>query len=133
MAEHPDLALSVDPTAALPVFEQIQTQLVDRVASGALPAGARLPSVRGLADDLGVAAGTVAKVYRALELEGFVVTAGRNGTVVADQQVQESDRTRAELRAVLQPLLDAGRTPQEILRLVRSVLDGGDERGGGRT
>lgn len=133
MAEHPDLALSVDPTSALPVFEQIQTQLVDQVASGALAAGARLPSVRGLADELGVAAGTVAKAYRALEQEGFVVTAGRNGTVVADQRVQESDRTRAELRATLQPLLDAGRTPQDVLRLVRSVLDdGSDERGAGR-
>lgn len=123
MAEHPDLALRIDPTSALPVVEQIQTQVVDLVSSGLLPAGARLPPVRRLADDLGLAAGTVAKAYRALEREGFVVTAGRNGTLVADQRVQESDRTRAELRAILQPLLDAGRTPQEVLRLVRSVLE----------
>jgi len=123
VAEHPDLALRVDPTSELPVFEQIQTQVVDRVVSGALPAGARLPPVRVLADELGVAPGTVAKAYRALEQEGFVVTAGRHGTVVADQQVEESDRTRAELRAALQPLLDAGRTPQDVLRLVRSVLE----------
>ena len=123
MAEHPDLALTVDPTAELPVFEQVQTQVADRVASGALPTGARLPPVRVLADELGVAPGTVAKAYRALEQEGFVVTAGRHGTVVADQRVEESDRTRAELRAVLQPLLDAGRTPQDVLRLVRSVLE----------
>ena len=123
MTEHPDLALRIDAASAIPVVEQIQTQVVDLVGSGALRAGARLPPVRRLANDLGVAAGTVAKAYRALEQEGFVVTAGRNGTVVADQQVQESDRTRAELRAVLQPLLDAGRTPQEVLRLVRSVLD----------
>ena len=123
MTEHPDPALRVDPTSELPVFEQIQTQVADRVASGAVPAGARLPPVRALAEELGVAPGTVAKAYRALEQEGFVVTAGRHGTVVADQQVEESDRTRAELRAALQPLLDAGRTPQEVLRLVRSVLE----------
>lgn len=122
MAEQPNLALSVDQTSALPVFEQIQTQVVDLVGSGALPAGSRLPSVRGLAGDLKVAAGTVAKAYRALEQEGFVVTAGRNGTVVADQRVEESDRVRAQIRAVLQPLLDAGSTPADVLRLVRSVL-----------
>jgi len=123
VTEHPDPALRVDPTSELPVFEQIQTQVADRVASGTLPTGARLPPVRVLADQLGVAPGTVAKAYRALEQEGFVVTAGRNGTVVADQRVEESDHTRADLRAVLQPLLDAGRTQQEVLRLVRSVLE----------
>ena len=57
-----------------------------------------------------MAPGTVAKAYRALEQEGFVETAGRNGTVVADQQAEVTARTRQQLRAVLQPLLDGGMT-----------------------
>jgi len=118
----PDLPVRVDETSALPVFEQIQTQVVDLVGAGALAPGARLPSVRSLADQLGVAPGTVAKAYRGLEQEGFVVTAGRNGTRVADQQGSGSEPGRAAVRAALQPLLDAGRTPAEVLALVRSVL-----------
>ncbi len=118
----PELAL--DPSSAVPVAEQIQVQVVDLVTTGALPAGRRLPPVRTLASTLGVAPGTVAKAYRALEQEGFVVTAGRNGTVVADQRGEGSDRTRQQLRAVLQPLLDQGMSPAEVLRLVRSVLGG---------
>ena len=116
--------LRLDPTSAVPVADQIQVQVVDLVTTGALPAGRRLPPVRPLATTLGVAPGTVAKAYRGLEQAGFVETAGRHGTVVADQQVASTARTRQQLRAVLQPLLDAGMSPPEVLRLVRSVLEG---------
>jgi GntR family transcriptional regulator len=115
--------LSLDPTSALPVFEQIQTQVVDLITTGAWTAGTKLPPVRTLAEQLGVATNTVAKAYRALEQEGFVITGGRSGTVVADQHPHASDQVRQELRAVLQPLLDQGIKPGEVLRLVRSVLD----------
>ena len=74
------------------------------------------------AERLGVAPNTVAKAYRALEQEGYLVTAGRNGTQVADQRVATTERTRQQLRAVLQPLLDGGMTPAEVHRLVRSIL-----------
>ncbi|GAA1427893.1 GntR family transcriptional regulator [Microlunatus lacustris] len=121
-AELDDLRL--DPSSAIPVAEQIQVQVVDLIGTGVLPAGRRLPAVRALAAALGVAPGTVAKAYRALEQEGFVETAGRNGTVVADQQVEATARTRQQLRAVLQPLLDAGMSPGDVQRLVRSVLEG---------
>ncbi|SDS01230.1 GntR family transcriptional regulator [Friedmanniella luteola] len=117
-------ALRLDPASALPVAEQIQVQVVDLVTSGVLPPGRRLPPVRTLAATLGVAPGTVAKAYRGLEQEGFVETAGRNGTVVADQRVEATARTRQQLRAVLQPLLDEGMSSAEVLRLVRSVLGG---------
>ena len=69
-----------------------------------------------------MAAGTVAKAYRALEQEGFVVTAGRRGTVVAEQQ-GVPDELRAELRAALQPFLDRGLKKGEVVRLVQVVLD----------
>ena len=114
--------LRLDPTSALPVFEQIQTQVVDLVTPGRWPGGTRLPPVRTLADELGVAPGTVAKAYRALEQEGFVVTAGRRGTVVAEQQ-GVPDELRAELRAALQPFLDRGLKKGEVVRLVQVVLD----------
>ena len=123
MSEPAGARLSLDPSSAVPVFEQIQVQVVDLISTGTWRAGTRLPPVRTLADQLGVAPGTVAKAYRALEQEGFVTTAGRAGTVVADQQPEASDEVRQQLRAVLQPLLDQGLKSGEVLRLVRSVLD----------
>ncbi|MBT2872682.1 GntR family transcriptional regulator [Streptomyces cellulosae] len=66
-----------------PPYEQVRAQIAEQARSGELPVGYRLPTVRGLAETLGLAANTVAKAYRALEADGVIETRGRNGTVVA--------------------------------------------------
>ena len=75
--------ISVDLASATPPYEQIRAQVSSLIALGALEPGTRLPTVRRLAADLGIAAGTVARAYRELEQAGLVVTRRRNGTVVA--------------------------------------------------
>ncbi|MFC7306929.1 GntR family transcriptional regulator [Streptomyces monticola] len=64
-------------------YEQVRAQISEQARSGALPVGYKLPTVRGLAESLGLAANTVAKAYRALEADGVIETRGRNGTFVA--------------------------------------------------
>ena len=73
----------LDPSSDVPPFEQLRAQLATRAASGDLPAGTRLPTVRALAAELGLATNTVAKAYRGLETDGVVVTEGRRGTFIA--------------------------------------------------
>jgi DNA-binding transcriptional regulator YhcF (GntR family) len=81
---HADMeVLPLDPDSTVPPFEQLRTQIATRAAAGDLPAGTRLPTVRALAAELGLAANTVAKAYRALETDGVVTTEGRRGTVVS--------------------------------------------------
>ncbi|MFH8444237.1 GntR family transcriptional regulator [Streptomyces sp. NPDC018026] len=75
------LKIHVDDGA--PPYEQVRAQISEQARSGALPVGYRLPTVRGLAESLGLAANTVAKAYRALEADGVIETRGRNGTFVA--------------------------------------------------
>ena len=75
--------LQVDTSSPVPPYEQIRAQLQAMVTSGALPEGTRLPPIRQLAGDLGLAAGTIARVYRELEADGVLRTARRQGTVVA--------------------------------------------------
>ncbi|MET9605802.1 GntR family transcriptional regulator [Streptomyces sp. NPDC006512] len=79
-----NLKITIDDGAgsAAP-YEQLRAQIADRARSGRLPAGFKLPTVRGLAEELGLAANTVAKAYRALEADGVIETRGRNGTYVA--------------------------------------------------
>ncbi|AZS36567.1 HTH-type transcriptional repressor YtrA [Microbacterium lemovicicum] len=77
--------LRIDPASPLPPYEQLRIGVVDAVGAGRLVAGARLPAVRRLAEDLGVAPGTVARAYKELEAAGFVQTLGRNGTVISPQ------------------------------------------------
>lgn len=64
-------------------YEQLRAQISESARSGELPVGYKLPTVRGLAEDLGLAANTVAKAYKALEGDGVIETRGRNGTFVA--------------------------------------------------
>jgi GntR family transcriptional regulator len=75
--------LVVDPDNGVAPWRQIHDQLVHLVRVGALGVGSRLPAIRQLAGDLGLAAGTVARAYRELEAAGVLRTARRAGTVVA--------------------------------------------------
>ena len=77
------LPIAVDLSAAEPPFEQVRTQLADLIGRGSLAEGDRLPTVRALAADLGLAVNTVARAYKELEAEGLVTTRRRAGTVVA--------------------------------------------------
>ena len=70
----------LDPT---PPYEQLRRQLADLIGSGVLAPGDRLPPVRQLAVDLGLAAGTIARTYRELEQAGYVRSRRGGGTRVA--------------------------------------------------
>lgn len=77
--------LPLDADSPVPPYEQLRTQVAIRAARGDLPAGTRLPTVRALAAELGLAANTVARAYRELEADGVVETQGRRGTFVASR------------------------------------------------
>lgn len=90
--------ITLDLDSALPPYEQIRTQISTLISLGELIAGAKLPTVRALATDLGVAAGTVARAYKELEAEGLISTRRRAGTVVNDVaagQVFDEDLVQA--------------------------------------
>lgn len=76
------MILTVDPSSPVPTYEQIREQLEVMIDSGALRPQTRLPSIRQLATDLSLAAGTVARAYRELEQAGLVGGRGRQGTRV---------------------------------------------------
>jgi DNA-binding transcriptional regulator YhcF (GntR family) len=93
------MILRVDPGSAVPVYEQLRSQLSTMAGSGALPARAPLPTIRQLAADLGIAKGTVSKAYDALVREGVIVSDGRRGTSIAVQPMlgaRERERRLAE-------------------------------------
>ena len=112
----------IDPASPVPPFEQLRSQIVAEIAADELVPGERLPTVRRLAEDLGVAPGTVARAYRELETAGFIETRGRNGTFVAaygdaaTRQAQRAASVFAEQIRALQ--LD----PDQAIALVAAAL-----------
>ena len=77
------MIVKVDAASDVPVYEQIRNQIAKKIASEKLPAGTKLPTIRQLAADLGLAVNTVAHAYRELESAGLVQTRPRHGTTVA--------------------------------------------------
>ncbi len=67
----------LDSSSGAPPFEQVRTQIAAAIERGDLAPAERLPPVRTLAADLGLAVNTVARSYRELELQGLVSTEGR--------------------------------------------------------
>jgi GntR family transcriptional regulator len=83
-----------DPT---PPYEQLRRQLVDLIRSQVIGPNERLPPVRQLAGDLGLAVGTVARTYRELEAEGLIHSRRGGGTRVADNAAHLSASARQRL------------------------------------
>lgn len=76
------MLIELDPESNDPPYEQIRTQITGLVLKGGLQPGDRLPSIRQLAGDLGLASGTVARAYRELEADGVLRGRGARGTTV---------------------------------------------------
>src|SRR5690349_9536437 len=115
--------LVVDTSSPVPVFEQLRVQLHDQIQRHALPPGTRLPTVRRLAADLGLAPNTVARTYRELERAGLVHTAGRRGTTVAEPSGTSSDDAGRSATEFVGRMRAVGLNPAETLSLVRRALD----------
>ncbi len=124
--------IEVDRDAAEPVYEQIARQVRAQVAAGRLRPGAELPSVRTLASDLGVNLNTVARAYRQLEEDGFLVIHERSGAVIAappaDPDPTLAQRLRRELRLVLEHMRQAGFSPADLRRATKREIDALDGR-----
>ncbi|HLN75423.1 MAG TPA: GntR family transcriptional regulator [Nocardioidaceae bacterium] len=119
--------ITIDHDSAVPPFEQLRSQVARRVASGELPPGTRLGTVRQTATELGLAVNTVARAYKELEADGVVVTRGRQGTFVRSAVVDgTSDSAEAARRAAddyVHLVRRAGLTRIEALRLVERAWD----------
>lgn len=77
------VAFAIDPASGLPPFEQVKGAVKSAIADGTVVVGEKLPAIRALAAELGLAVNTVARSYKELEDEGYVATHGRSGTTIS--------------------------------------------------
>lgn len=112
--------ITIDHDSPVPPYEQVRAELAARIHDGRLTVGARLPTVRQLANELGLAVNTVARAYRELELGGLVQTRGRAGTFV-----HTGDLALAQAEAAARSYANIARTTglsiDEAVQLLRTV------------
>ena len=96
--------MGTDEQGAAPLYQRIYQHLHDDIEQGVRPPGSKLPSIRGLADELGCSRNTVEAAYRLLTSEGYAASRPGSGYVVQDLAlVETSAPERPEILGVPQP------------------------------
>ena len=115
------MLLTIDIADSKPIYQQIAEGVRLLIASGDLKEGVLLPSVRQLANDLGVNLNTVATAYRELQDEGLLAIRPGSGCVVAARKVADAKpaELRKPLRSALAQFVLAGLNAKQI----RSIVD----------
>ena len=128
------IEINIDETATTPVFQQIVDQIHFAINTGLLTPGEKLPSIRALANDHGIAANTAAKAFRALEFRGLVEAKDRSGYRVKNAGVNPSryqargvSSDKTEVHTAVDNL-DAGAVPGAFCKLTEDFLGGDPER-----
>jgi GntR family transcriptional regulator len=116
------ISVSIDTLAATPPYEQVRTQIAGHIRAGALRQGDKLPVVRALAADLGVATNTIARAYRELEAGGLVTTRRRVGTIVQAVPSPAPGELKVAAKDFVVQARRAGLADEEIVDLVRGSL-----------
>jgi GntR family transcriptional regulator len=133
MTNHSDIKIRLDFRSRQPIYQQIVAQIRQIIASGELAPGARLPTVRQLAAELGVNFNTVARAYRLLDQAGLISTRPGRGTFVWDTPAKDDLRQESLDELTRRYVAQAARlahSPDEVAKVLVRYLqewkEGGD-------
>lgn len=118
--------IQIDLQSRVPLYEQLQEQIIRLSMLGILDENQQLPSVRALAREVGVNPNTVAKAYQQLEQHGIIYTVSGRGSFVSPDLLSLQSLRQAALQEVLDAVdkaLSRGVSPQQLLDAIRQQLD----------
>ena len=93
--------IQIDLQSRVPLYEQLQEQIIRLSMLGILDENQQLPSVRALAREVGVNPNTVAKAYQQLEQQGIIYTVSGRGSFVSPDVLSLQSLRQAALQEVL--------------------------------
>ena len=99
------MLIEIDFEAEIPIYEQLKRQIIEGIALGHLKAGENLPSVRQMAEDIGINLHTVNKAYNELKLEGYLNIDRRKGAMVSSMFPESTEDFDEKLREDLKYLI----------------------------
>ena len=124
------MLIEIDFQSDEAIYIQLRNQIILGIATSLLQEGDTLPSVRQLADDVGINMHTVNKAYSVLRQEGFVTIDRRRGAIVSldVDKLQALDEMQKNLRVLLAKGRCKNITRQEIHDMVDEIFDGYDDK-----
>ena len=115
----------IDADSPVPPFEQLRAQLARQIQDRTLAVGTRLPTIRQLAANLGLAVNTVGRAYRELEEAGLIETRGRAGSFVSAAGEDGLERARQAAADYATVIASLGIDTGEAIRIVQAALTSG--------
>ena len=118
--------IQIDLQSRVPLYEQLQEQIIRLSMLGILDENQQLPSVRALEREVGVNPNTVPKAYQQLEQQGIIYTVSGRGSFVSPDVLSLQSLRQAALQEVLDAVdkaLSRGVSPQQLLDAIRQQLD----------
>src|SRR5690625_2229372 len=98
--------IQLDFESDILIYEQLKNEIIIGIAKRQLLPGERLPSVRGLAGDIGINLHTVNKAYNQLKVEGFLLIHRQRGVVVNPEGTPKADKVyKKQLKTTMRPLV----------------------------
>lgn len=113
------MVITLKDDSDVPVYLQIRNQIVIGISDGRLTPGEKLPTVRGLAEEIGINSMTVNKAYQLLKQEGYILTDKRNGARIKESFLDRnalSKEAEAELLRIASEAKLAGMSKEDFLR-----------------
>lgn len=119
--------LNLDFNSDKSIYIQITEEITKAIARGDLKINESLPSVRSMAESIGVNLHTVNKSYNELKNEGFLNIDRRKGAIVANLPISGENRTKDNSKIDLELLVAkcylSGMSKREFLDLSSSLFD----------
>lgn len=119
------MVICIDEVSEIPIYKQIRNQIVLGISDGRLQPGEQLPTVRALAEEIGINSMTVNKAYALLKQEGYIVTDRRNGARIRNEFDQGKYLSQTSLDNLQQIISEAnirGFSKEEFFQLCENVF-----------
>lgn len=114
---------SIDFSSHVPVYKQIVEKIMVKVAQGELKKGDFLPSVRKLAEDIGVNFNTVSRAYKELSTMGIIEIQRGEGYILKTENLKDFNKqVLSEVKQTIKKALNAGVSPKEIVKVFEEVV-----------
>ena len=117
------MVIAIREGSDIPIYQQIRDQIVLGISEGRLEPGEQLPTVRALAEEIGINSMTVNKAYQLLKQQGYIIADRRNGARVSKtfgNNPQLSLESRELLRRIIAEAKLSGMTQEEFLEECRN-------------
>lgn len=119
------MVISINEMSEIPIYQQIRNQIVQGISDGRLAPGEQLPTVRGLAEEIGINSMTVNKAYALLKQEGYIYADRRSGARVQKEFAgtkELSKKSEELLQQIISEAKVSGMTKEEFFEICEKLF-----------